>query len=838
MGIAMDTIQAVSRDLAHAARSLLRARTFTFVCVISLGLGMGAFVGLITFMRAITAPARGIDTASLVELLVIPQGPLRTRAGVEAIEEWTYPDFEDLRHADTGMALTGWASGRSDIGEPEPGDEGPVRRSVLTFFVSANYFSTFGVALTRGSGFDPAIDDRPSASPRVVISHGFWQDRLASDPDVVGKTVVVSGVAHTVVGVTPAEFRGHFNALGESAPRSVLYVPLEQHPRLHDDPNVRLDRTRAWVHIHGRLAPGIERTRADAMVSALMATLSATFPATNAFKMASVQPYFSNGAASRAPMRRIFGAILGLAGMVLLIVCVNLSGMMLVRGAVRERELSIREAVGASRWRLMQYLFFEAVWLAIIGAGLSVMVLFGLPAGIATWFGETVPPELDFDATAVAICIGLCLIVSLVLGLLPARRMSRPDVIRALKDDAGGGGRAVGRLQRAAVALQVAIAVPFLVVSGVMLDRVRTADFGVDLRGIVAARVDPSAIAESGDLSIRSVRDALVAATGGAPVAMADGMPVDFDSREVRVTTPGGTAASRAQVTRVDEAYLATLGVRVRRGRGITRADRDRGERVAVISEPLASRLFPNDDALGQPVVFVDADGVDQTFTVIGVSADFATSQLTTERPQLLLPLPEQPATPVYLVASGAPADATRLVSAFENVGRDLRLAFLAGGIPEFDGVVTGARLIRKSIGDLISESVATAVVGGIVLVLASLGVLGVVAFMVTTRTREIAVRMALGASRFRVVQLLLSDVVRLVAPGVVVGLIAGAVLIRTLTEVMGTPLTVGPTPLGAVEPVIYATAALVTLGIALIAGLPAARRATTVPPMRAMRSE
>ncbi|MCC7125735.1 MAG: ABC transporter permease [Acidobacteria bacterium] len=834
----MDTIQAIGRDLAHAARSLMRARAFTFVCVVSLGLGMGAFVGLVTFMRAMTAPARGIETTGLMELLITPQGPLRMKAGVDAIEEWTYPDFEDLRHADTGMALTGWASGRSEFGEPEPGDDTPMQRSVLTYFVSSNYFSTFGVALARGSGFDPAIDDRPSAAPRVVISHGFWQDRLASDPDIVGKTVVLSGVPHTVVGITPAAFRGPFNALGERAPRPVLFVPLERHPRLHDDANARLDRTRAWVHIHGRLAPGIDRTQADARMSALMSRLSARFPATNAFKTASVQPYFSNGAARRSQTRRIFAAILGLAGMVLLIVCVNISGMMLVRGAVRERELSIREAVGASRWRLMQYLFFEAVWLAVIGGGLSVMVLFGLPAGIARWFGETVPPELDFDLTAVAICAGLCFVVSLVLGLLPALRMSRPDVIRALKDDAGGGGRAVGRLHRAAVALQVAIAVPFLVLSGVMLDRVRTADFGVDLRGVVAARVDPTALAENGDLSIRAVRDALVSATGGSPIAMADGMPVDFDYREVRVTTTNGSAASSAQVTRVAEGYLPALGVRVLRGRDITRADRDLGERVVVISEPLAARLFPDNDAIGQQVVFADADGRDQTLTVIGVSSDFATSQLTTERPQMLLPLPEQPSMPVYLIARGATTDETRLASAFENVGRDLHLSYLPGNIPEFDGVVTGARLIRKSIADLISESVATAVAGGIVLVLASLGILGIVAFMVTTRTREIAVRMALGASRLRVVRLLLSDVVLLVAPGVVIGLLIGAVLIRTLTEVMGTPLTVGPTPLGAVEPLIYVTAAVVTIGIALVAGLPAARRATTVQPMQAMRSE
>jgi predicted permease len=522
-----------------------------------------------------------------------------------------------------------------------------------------------------------------------------------------------------------------------------------------------------------------------------------------------------------------------------LIVCVNISGMMLVRGATRERELSIREAVGASRGRLMQYLFFEAVWLAVIGGGLSVMVLFGIPAGIARWFSTTVPPEFDLDATAVAICAGLCFAVSIVLGLLPALRLSRPNLVPALKDNVVGGGQRVSRIHRAAAAIQVALAVPFLVLSGVMLDRVRTAEFGFETDGLVAARVDLAAASRRGgaDFSLRSVRGTLEDVSGVLSVTMGDGMPIDFAQRNVRVSQ-NGTEFVSAHLTRVAEGYLDTLGARLLRGRGITADDRAAAARVAVISEPLASRLFPDGDAIGERLTFALDEGHDEEFTIVGVSADFATSQLTTSRPQMLLPLPEKPGSTVYLIARGTAANETRLTSAFENVGRDFGLEFLASREGVFRGVVTGQQLKEKSVHDLIAESIATAVAGGIVLVLASLGVLGVIAFMVATHTREIAVRMALGATWPRVLVLMLADVVRIVAPGVAVGLVVGGVLIRSLTNVMGTPLTVGSTPLGAVEPLIYVAAAAVAVGVAMLAGLPAAHRAVSVQPIIAMRAD
>ena len=821
------------RDFVHAARTLAKARTFTFVCVVSLGIGMGAIVALATFGRAITAPARGINTDGLAELLVLPQGALLVKAGAWATEQWSYPDYRELRESDTGMALTGWVSESSEVGIKLP-DEAELRR-VMTLYVSANYFSTFGVTLARGPGFDPAVDDATSGEPRVVLSHGFWRLQTSSDPDIVGKSLLFDGVPHTVVGVAPDGFHGHFHFF--QAPGSLVFMPLERHPRLVANPSLRDDRTTDWVRIHGRLNPGVDIRRANAMVTSVVSGLAQRYPSTNELKSATVEPYASMGAAGRPQSRQVLSIMLGLAGAVLLVVCLNISGMMLVRGTIRERELSIRAALGAARQRLITYLFFEALVLAVVAAVISGFVLFGIPA-IAGWYlGAPVPEEIDLDVVNIAIASGLCLVVSLLFGLLPAMRFSRPNLISAIKDDAGGGGTQTIRVHRLAAMVQIGIAVPFLVISGVMLDRVRTADLGFPTDGFAAAKLPPSAGEErDANFSIRRVRDNLQQAAGVRSVAVAEGMPVDFDYREFRVGQPGGETFVTAHVTHVGENFLETIGAPLLRGRTIVVEDRMAAANVAVISQPLADVLFPGREAIGERVAVTLEDSREREFTVIGVTADFATSQLTTTRLQVLLPMPEAFTSTVYLIARGAPGDEPKLKGALETALRELGVDPLPG--VAFSGIVIGQDLVDKSISDLISESMAVGFAGGLVLVLAALGIVGVVGFMVATRTREIAVRMALGSTRLRVFNLMLSDIVKLVIPGVAFGIVIAALLVRSIEDVMGTPLTLGPDPLGVMEPLIYAGASILATGAALLAGVPAARRATAVQPMVAMRSE
>jgi predicted permease len=776
--------------------------------VASLGIGMGTFVGLVTFARGMMAPVPGINADGLVELLVIPTGPLKAKAGDWAIEQWSYPDFADLREAETGMSLTGWAIAETR----HQRSEGTAPVSVPTMFVSANYFSTVGVSLERGAGFTPMTE------AGVVIGNDFWRNVFNSDPNIIGKSITLDDVAYIVVGIAPSGYRGHLD--DDVAPSVQLFLPLERHPRLRTDDSALFNRDVDWVNIYGRLKPGLTIMQANSAVSAIAAGLAEKYPANNQYKGSAVAPYYVRGARIHPQNTRAMFWLLSLSGMVLLIVCLNMCGMMLVRSASRERELSIREALGAGRRRLIQYLLAEALLLAFVGGALSAFVLFGIPSLVAWRLDVPVPSELSLDAVGVATSVGLCFVVSFLLGLIPAIRFSRPNIMFSLKDDAGGGGRSVGRVHRLAAAIQLGLAIPFLVISGVLLDRVRSVDFGFESEGIVAARLDPAVL--------RRVHENLKQTSGVTSVTIADGMPIDFETRNVRVAGSGGLSdVVNARFTHVAEGYLETIGARLLRGRSITLEDRAGNSPVTVISESLATRLFPNADAIGGRLTFALDGNREREFTIVGVTADFATSQLTTRREQLLVPLAERPASRVSLIARGSGADEERLTSAFLNAVRDIDPDFAPNGFIT-GGFVTGKRLVEKSITDIIVESAAAAGTGAVVLILAALGVSGVIGFMVATRKREIAVRMALGASRWRVAVLMLRDVVRLVVPGVAMGLLGSAVLVRGFLS----------TPLGVVEPVVYLVAAMIAVGVALVAGLPAARRAASVQPMVAMRSD
>ena len=826
------------RDLALAVRSLTKARAFTFVCVISLGIGMAPVIAIPYASRLSRLPPAGVKTDALVELVTRSNGPHPASA------QWSYPDFVDLQDSETGIELLGWAGAQSDITFHSPG---AATTRVSTLFVSPNYFKTIGVTLARGAGFDDAVE----AEPVVILGYRFWQNRLGSDPDIVGKTLTMDGVPHLVVGVAPDQFGGHLGFQG-----GVLFAPLERHPGLRGgnnaERNLRGDRANEWLRIHGRLAPGVSVRQASAAVAAVTARLGHEYPATNEFKAGAVEPYDPLGALERSEFRIIQTVAYTLTGMVLLVVSLNLSGMMQVRGALRERELSIRQAIGASRARLAQYLLSEAIVLACAGGALASLVLFNIPSLVSWLTDNPIPVQvqeaLRVDVSMVAIAFGICLLTSLMLGWLPALRFSRPVIISALKDDAGGGGFRVGRVHRVTAALQVAIAVPLLVMSGQSLDRVRataSAPLGFDPDRLYAVPIKLDGLTiENAGFQIRRLSEMLAQSRGVESVTVADGLPLDFRYRMERVSLEvDANVAPRpvsVHVTRVGDGYLGTVGIALVRGRGFTADDRLGAELVTVISKPLADRLAPNAEVIGKRLTLGADEATQRTVTIVGVTADFPTSQMSTWREQLLLPLAQHPGVQrdsvavvddsesgprVMLIArSAAGAQPQMLTTALENVARELD--------PEFQStrIVTGSWLRRNSINDFLTQSAVAGGAGGVIVMLAALGVYGVVGLMVATRTREIAVRAALGASRRRVLGMVIVDVVKLALPGVAVGVVLTIVLNRLNSENMGIALS-------GLEPLAYVAGAAIAVLVAILASLVPARRAASVPPMVAMRS-
>jgi putative ABC transport system permease protein len=485
----------------------------------------------------------------------------------------------------------------------------------------------------------------------------------------------------------------------------------------------------------------------------------------------------------------------------------------------------VRLAMGATRRRLIQTLLAESLVLALLGGALATGVVFGAPSVIAWWVGQPLPdPRLRPDATMALISLGLCFVTSLTFGLMPALRFSRPGLVSALKDESGSGGsRRVGRSHRITAAIQAGIAVPFLVICGLKLDNVRitaTADLGFATAGLYAMPVDAEI-----SPSPATIRRNLELAPGVTSVTFADGLPLDFNARESRIAKEGDANPRWVHMTRVDTGYLETMGIPLLQGRPITAEDRDGSVPVALLSRPLAARMFPAGDAVGHTLSLRLRDNTLQTLTVIGVTGDLVASQMASPRPQMFVPLAQHPAERLMAIAR-ATASTESMQASFERVlpGMDAHLVQAS--------LVTGASLIERSRWDLFSHSAVAGACAAIALVLTALGVFGVVGFMVATRTREIGVRIALGASRPRVLAMVLRDTVRLVVPGVVVGLALAVYLVRS------DDFELAFYDLGVVEPLAYAAAAAVTIGVAVLSGFPSARRAAKVEPIVAMRTE
>jgi len=824
-------------DLIFAARSLAKAPTFTFVCIASLAIGMAPVIAVPYLARIPRTPPPGVNTVGLVEIITT------TNKSRPAANSWSYQDFSDLRNANTGISIFAWATAPTEIKLP-----GGPKMALWPMYVSADYFKTLGVHLSRGPGFQNQTE------PAVILGYQFWQNHLSSDPEIIGKTIKLDNVPYVVAGIAPDQFQGHLGLQGRD-----MFVPLERYPLLLTDSNAQFDRGKEWLHLHGRLSKGVTVAQASSAVAIITSQLAKEYPSTNELKAGVVEAYDPLGVLDRSQFQRIQVVALTLTGAVLLVVCLNLSGMMQVRSAMREKELSIRQAIGASRLRLACHLLAEAVLLATAGGTLASLVLFNAPTIISRISGQPIPPPLQdtlkLDFSMVAVCIGICLLTSLVFGFLPASRFSRPVIISSLKDDAGAGGLRVGRVHRFTAALQIAIAVPLLVLGGISLDRVRstaTSDLGFQSDLLYAAPLefepgpDTSAVANI-ERKIHSLRATLAQASGVASATVATGLPLDFRGRPATISLDAKAnetpALARVQVTHVGDGYLNTMGIPLLSGRDFSGDDTADADRVTIISKPLADRLFPDAAAaIGKRVSFRTA-GTEaaQTLTIVGVTGDFPTSQMSTERAQLLLPLAQHSRhrlnsvetddaakrlPNLFLIArSAAGEQPQKITAAIEHVVRDLD--------PEFrrERIVTGAYLRKNSMNDFLKQSAIAGAAGSVILMLSALGIYGVVGLTVATRTREIAVRVALGASKPRVLGMILFDVVKLTAPGIAIGLLLTSVFIRLKGEDMGIPLS-------SVETLAYLLGAAIAISVALLAGLAPARRATSVLPMIALRSE
>ena len=795
----------MSLDIRHAIRSLTGSWTFTLVCVISLSIGLAINAILVLFMNENFNPPRGVQPKGAVELLVTTKGQVQD-------DRWSYPDFLDVKRSIRGVAVTGYTSGVRTLRADDSTDVGNVGVS----YVSANYFKTVGVPISPGRGF-AAEEDQIVAEPPIIVSYKLWRDQLGGST-ILGRSLRLNRTVHRVVGVAPPGFRGH-----NASHLVEAWVPLWSHPLFSQTNTMQTDRDFEWLEVVGRLEGGTSMTQANAAVQSIMTGLAEANPTTNMERRAVVVPYSYQGGGGAAQLLLIKSMFLGLSGMVLFVVCLNVAGMVMVRTASRGRELALRLAMGSSRMRLLRHLMTESTLLALLGGLFSTMIMFILLRVIAVRFNQTIPD--DVFVTSLYVCLGLSVLTSFVFGLAPALKFSRLPLLGSLKEGGGGGNRRTGRLHKVATSVQIALALPLLIVNGMFLRGTQAmdgGDYGFKQDNLLLSTIDLDVEGYSDrevEQFLREARERVAGVPGVTEVSIADAVPLDYMPRSQKVSRGGDSVYTWAGGTRVTENYFETIGTPILEGRAILESDAAGAERVAVVTKSLAEHLWPRENALGRRL----GTGFGSEVTVVGVSGDVVGGSQDSEPLNVFVSLRQNPSKLVKIVTR---VSSESVLPAIRNTLHEID--------PDLRPAVTSSRSLMQAEKQEIYFY--TGFIGGLsvlTLLLAAIGVYGVVAFSVAGRTREIGVRMAIGASQVKVLGMVLWDGLRLALPGVVVGSLIGAALARWILQQWYDYLK-----LATIDPIILAAGAATALGVVAFASSMPARRAASVQPIEALRSE
>ena len=815
--------RALLSDARFALRVFAKNPVFVAIAVLVVALGSGAVSTIFSVANAIVLrPIPGVHDASRI----VEVG--RTRPAGGGTLSASYPYYRNLS-AGT-KTLSGVASWAMLSVVATPATQGV---AILGNAVSGNYFSVLGVKPALGALISGSDDIALANEGIAVISHAFWQRQFGGDSSVVGRSMRVNGIPMTIVGVAPPRFTGMFPAL-----RTDVWLPLGMRARLHGNAYKFDDAGNSYLQLFGALRPGMSPKAAAREISELSARYAASSGEPKGmaeYSAARVDPVAGLPAENAEAVATFLGALLALAALVLMIASVNVASMLLARAVVRRREIAMRMALGATRRRLVRQLLVES--LMLFGAG-------GL-AGTALAFWGTrllqrielpidVPLELDVtpDLRVLVVTLLVALVTGVIFGLAPALQGSRLDVQGTLRSDSAGAGRRRSRLRDGLIVGQSAMSLLLLSSAGLFiraLGRGRATDPGFSVEGIVTTAIDvesagydePRARLLFHNLSERMANVPGVEAVGWGRLLPLS-MSTSADEISIpNVAPPGGRLGERFGVNSnvVDAGYFSALRIPLVRGRSFARTDDARAPRVAVVSETFARRYFPKHDALGE------AFRMDSTLvTIVGIVKDSKFEKLDEElTPFMYLPLEQhwRSAGNILLRTRGAPEAVT---------------AALIREMATLDAALPAPRIttMRQATAvALLPQRVAASVTGalGIVgLLLAAVGLYGVLSFSTAQRTREIGVRLALGASRNGIMRMVLREGLGLVGVGVAAGLVLAFIATRALR-----PFLFGLNPL---DPLTFVVIALTLVAVSTIATALPAQRAAGVDPMRSMREE
>ncbi len=821
------------QDLRVGARQLRRRRGFALAAIGSLALGIGVTTTLFTVVNAVlfkSSPLR--DPAGLVEVYSAQRG--------EDMQLTTsYPDLHALRAgvpAFNGIAAHAYVRGvLSTAATPH---------LVMGEVVTANYFDVLGVPVAVGRGFSPDEDATPGGAPVAVVSHGLWQSRLGARADVVGTTIKLSGLTYTIIGVAPDSFPGTMPGIS-----SDFWVPVTMVERLQftgmqwtgddtDPGTTRLDRrSTRWLFVKGRLADGQTIAQARAQADAVFAQLAQDFPITNEKVVVSLVPVAN---IRFHPMvdgyvRAASAGLLGAVGLVLLIACANVAALLVARASARRREMAVRAAIGASRGRLMRQLLSEGLVLALLGGTAGVLLAAWAGQLIGAFATEMLPITTTFDfsldGTVLLFASLVSLMTAVIFGLAPAWTASRPELVPALKDTIDGGGISRRRvtLRDALVVGQLALSL-VLLVSGALLARglvaARGTDLGFDPSRVAYLAFSPQMNGYDGDrtMALRArVLDAMRAQPGVVAASLSTRLPLGPDINLNAYAVPGHHDADddgeSIDTTYVGADYFTVMGIPLVDGRAFTEDEASNDRKVVIVNETFARTYWPGRSAVGQ---VVHAGGLEQpALLIVGVSRDHKVRSAG-EAPMPYAHLPIGTGRSIELVVRSA-GPAAGLMPALKR----------AVWAQEPDAVFTAEGAATEAVEATLAPSrVGAAIIGTVgvlALLLAGVGLYGVIAYSVGLRTREIGIRMALGAERGQVLRMVLGQGFRLALVGVAIGAGLAAAVASVLQSMLY--------GVSAFDAVAYGAAAGLLLLVALAANLAPAVMASRVAPSTAIRA-
>ena len=812
------------QDLRYGLRAISRRPGFAAVAVLTLALGIGANTALYSLLSAVLVrPMPGLtDPQRLV--WVTPT----SRDGRE--RNFAYPNYLEYRaRSDVFSGLAAW----TNVSLALASGGAPTR--IAGQVVSGDYFSVLGVRFAHGRGFVPEEDATPGTHPVVVMSHRLWRTRFGSDPAIVGRSIVINGRLFAVVGITAAEFVG-----AELGDPPGVWLPMA----MVAVANAGLERARSergswWLTAVGRLRDGATVEGAERALRPLALQHQRDYPGLMDGIGIRVRQ-LRGGVTPRNAGDVVPIVILGFAvtGLVLLIACANVANLQLGRALARRREIGVRLALGAGRWRLVRQLLTESVLLALMAGAAGILLAVWLTDAVMAMIGSPFELNVTPDRSVLGFTTAVAVGTGLLFGFAPALHATARAVAPALKQDAGGTGWRRSRLQTTLVVAQVALSLVLLVTAGLFLRSLQKAqevDVGFDGRRDVAVLsfdLHQLAYDSARTMAFHSqLLERVRAMPGVRDASLGDVVPLSGRMVGIMVFPEGvphdpnaGEMGPNVGSATVYPGFLSTLGVPLVKGRDFSAADRRGAPDVVIVNEEAARVFWPGQDPIGKRLTEDPAS--DRWLEVIGVARDGKYDALSDDvRPFVYLPFAQQghPSAEISLLVRTSGDAGLRL----EALAREVRA--IDPTLPVYD-VRTLEDVLERRASERRSGAAILAAFGGLALILATVGVYAVMAHAVGARTREIGVRVALGAGRRDVVRLFVGEGTRLAG----IGVLAGLALALALTQLLR-GLIFG---VAATDVMTFAAVSTLLLGAALLAAWLPARRAARVDPVAALRSE